>query len=49
MVKLQESKGRYFLSIPRTLVKQKNWKKGQDLFLVFNERGNIEITDQIKN
>jgi len=49
MVKLQESKDRYFLSIPRTLVKQKNWKKGQDLFLVFNERGNIEITDQIKN
>jgi hypothetical protein len=49
MVKLQESKDRYFLSIPRTLVKQKNWKKGQDLFLVFNERGNIEIADQIKN
>jgi len=49
MVKLQESKDRYFISIPRTLVKQKNWKKGQDLFLVFNERGNIEVTDQIKN
>jgi hypothetical protein len=48
MTKLQEQKDRYFITIPKTLVNQKNWKKGQDLFLVFNERGNIEITDKVR-
>ena len=48
MVKLQETKGRYFLSIPKDLIDQKEWRKGQALFLVFNERGNIEITDNVK-
>lgn len=48
MTKLQESKDRFFITIPRTLVKQKNWEKGKDLFLIFNERGNIEITDTMK-
>ena len=45
MPKLQEVKGRYFITIPSNLVHQKTWNKSQDLFLVFNERGNIEITD----
>lgn len=48
MVRLQESKGRYFITIPKQLADQKEWKKGQQLFLVFNERGNIEITDTLK-
>jgi len=46
-MKIQEVKGRYFISIPINLVKQKEWKKGQDIFLVFNERGNIELTDTL--
>ncbi len=48
MAKLQEQKDRYFITLPRALVKQKKWEKGQELFLVFNERGNIEITDKMK-
>lgn len=48
MVKLQEGKSHYFLCIPKSLVKQKGWNKGQELFLVFNERGNIEIADKVK-
>lgn len=44
MGKLQQKKeGSYFLIIPRDLVKQRKWKKGQRLDLRFNERGNIEI------
>ena len=47
MAKLQEAQGQFFLTIPKLLVKQKNWTKGQELLLMFNERGNIEITDNI--
>ena len=47
MVKLQETKGRYFISIPKDMIAKKEWSKGQVLFFVFNERGNIEITDTI--
>jgi hypothetical protein len=48
MARLQESKGRFFLTIAKGLVDQKGWTKGQDLFLIFNERGNIEITETVK-
>ena len=48
MVKLQESKGRFFVCLPKALVNQKKWIKGQELFFVFNERGNIELTDKLK-
>ncbi len=43
MPKLQEVQGQYTITIPYELVKKKGWKKGESLFLVFNERGNIEI------
>ena len=49
MPKLQEVKGRYFITIPSNLIEQKKWTKSQNLLLIFNERGNIEITDNIKN
>jgi len=45
MVRLQakaHDKG-YFVTIPQSLVKQKEWQAGQDLDLRFNERGNVEI------
>jgi len=49
MVKLQEThidnKTQYTITIPITLVKAKQWKKGQELLLIFNERGNIEIRE----
>lgn len=43
MVKIQETKGRYFITLPKLMVEKKGWKKGQELFFIFNERGNIEI------
>lgn len=48
MPKLQETKGRYFITIPISLVEMKDWKKGQKIFIVFNERGNMELTDKLK-
>ena len=47
MVKLQETKDRYFITIPREMVKQKGWKKGQEILFLFNERGNIELTNKL--
>jgi hypothetical protein len=48
MAKLQESKGRYSIVIPKEMVKLKEWVKGQDLVIVFNERGSLEICDSLK-
>jgi hypothetical protein len=53
MVKLQQVKEKqgqmlrikYSITLPRLMIDRKGWKKGQDLFFIFNERGNIEITD----
>jgi len=45
MPKLQQTNDRYFITVPRDLVEKKEWKKGQSLYFVFNERGNMEIKD----
>lgn len=45
MPKLQQTEDRYFITIPKSMVEKKNWKKGQDLLFMWNERGNIEIHD----
>ena len=45
MAKLQEVNGRFFLSMPKDLVKWKKWIKGQELVIGFNERGNLEISE----
>ena len=45
MVRLQESKGRYFVTIPKEIIAKKKWKKGIMLVVSFNERGNVEIMD----
>lgn len=47
MPKLQKTGNRYFITVPKNLVEQKKWEKGLELFFVFNERGNIEITDNL--
>jgi len=45
MPKLQQVKERYFITLPKTMVDKKEWKKGQELLFTWNERGNIEIHD----
>lgn len=48
MPKLQQTEDRFFITVPKLLVDQKGWEKGQEIFFVFNERGNIELTDGMK-
>lgn len=45
MVKLQETKGRYFLSVPKEYVKLKKWKKGTELVFGFDHQGRIIIEE----
>jgi len=45
MVKLQENKNRWFVTIPKEYVKLKKWKKGQELALGFDHNGNIVIKE----
>lgn len=35
----------YFLTLPKKLVEAKDWKKGQELKIKFNERENLGIED----
>jgi len=42
-MKLQEAKGRYFITIPKDLVSLKGWVKHDELILMINENNNIEI------
>lgn len=44
MPKLQEINGQFTITVPKSLVKKKGWKKGEELFFAFNERGNLELT-----
>lgn len=44
-MKLQESKNRWFVSIPAEIIRKKKWSKGEELIVSFNERGNVEVTD----
>ena len=41
MVKLQESKGTYFVSILIDIVKDKGWKKGEELIWKYNSDGDV--------
>ncbi len=43
MVKIQEVKDRFFCSIPKEYIAQARWKKGDQVTVSFNERGNIEL------
>lgn len=45
MVKLQESKNRYSITIQKKFVKAKGWEKGQELLVNLNNDGNIEIKE----
>ena len=45
MVKLQEMMGQFSVTIPKSKIKRKGWKKGQELDVDFNEKGNLEIVE----
>lgn len=43
MVKLQQTKRQYTITIPKVYVDQAKLSKGDDLTISFNERGNLEL------
>ena len=43
MVKLQQAKRQFTVTIPKVYVDQAKLKKGDDLTISFNERGNLEL------
>jgi len=43
MVKLQKNKRQFSITIPKVYVEQAKIKKGDDLTISFNERGNLEL------
>lgn len=43
MVKIQYNKRQYTVTIPEAYIKQAKLKKGDDVTMSFNERGNLEI------
>ena len=45
MIKLQKFKEQFSITIPKVLIESKGWKKGQNLKVVFNHKGNLEITE----
>ena len=43
IVKLQQTKRQFTVTIPKIYVDQAKLKKGDDLTISFNERGNLEL------
>jgi antitoxin component of MazEF toxin-antitoxin module len=43
MVKLQQTKRQFTVTIPKDYVDQAQLKKGDNLTISFNERGNLEL------
>ena len=43
MVKLQQNKRQFTITIPKVYVEQAKLKKGDNLTISFNERGNLEL------
>jgi hypothetical protein len=45
MVRLQENKNRWFITIPKEIVKFKKWKKFQELIIIMDFDGNVQIRE----
>jgi antitoxin component of MazEF toxin-antitoxin module len=48
MTKLQYNGFNYTVVLPKAMVEQTNWNKGDTLTVSFNERGNLEIRKVMK-
>lgn len=45
MVKIQEAKSQFWITIPKLMIKKKGWKKGQELLWSFNQDGNLVLME----
>lgn len=48
MPRIQESAGKFTITLPREMVRLRGWVKGQEVLLTWNERGNIEIRENFQ-
>jgi bifunctional DNA-binding transcriptional regulator/antitoxin component of YhaV-PrlF toxin-antitoxin module len=49
-MKIQQMKnGQHFITLPRQIVRAKNWKKGQELEIIINDQGQLIIKEVDKN
>ena len=47
MVKIQENKQRFFVTIPKNIIILKGWKKGQELCFNIAKDGNVGLIEVI--
>ena len=45
IMKLQESNGRFWVTVPLTKVKVKKWQKGQELDWSYDKHGNLVLIE----
>jgi len=46
MVKIQNPKaGQYSITLPLGIIKMKKWKKGTEIFLTLNEKGEVVLKE----
>ena len=43
---LQESKGKYSIFLPKAIVEAKGWKKGIELKVEFNQKGDLVLKEK---
>lgn len=48
MAKLQFNNQAYSITLPKVMIQQAGWEKGDTLTVSFNERGNLEIRKVMK-
>ena len=44
-MKLQEQKGRFFVSVPSQFVRLKGWNKGQELVFIATDKGELLLRE----
>jgi hypothetical protein len=44
-MKVQESRGRFWITIPKTKIKIKKWSKGQEVDWSFDRDGNLVLQE----
>jgi hypothetical protein len=50
MVKIQQpQEGQFNITLPLGIIKMKKWKKGTELFLTLNEKGEVILKEIVEN
>lgn len=47
IMKIQENKNRFYITIPKDIVKVKRWKKGLEVAVVMDSDGSVRIKEVV--